>query len=144
MSNTPQHQAQIAQDRYGLKAASYLSLGTAELPYDITERLRAARMQAVAQRKRATKIQFATTFNRNSSGTLSWNLGFGEGSELWSRLASVLPLIALVLGLMAINSFHNEHRANELAEVDLALLTDELPPAAFADAGFAQFLATTH
>jgi hypothetical protein len=30
--------------------------------------------------------------------------------------------------------------ASELAEVDVALLTDELPPAAFADSGFLQFL----
>jgi hypothetical protein len=29
-----------------------------------------------------------------------------------------------------------------LAEVDVALLTDELPPAAFADPGFLQFLKT--
>jgi hypothetical protein len=33
-----------------------------------------------------------------------------------------------------------EDRANELAEVDTALLTDDLPPSAYADPGFVQFL----
>jgi hypothetical protein len=36
----------------------------------------------------------------------------------------------------------NEDRARELAEVDVALLTDDLPPAAFSDPGFLQFLKT--
>jgi hypothetical protein len=34
----------------------------------------------------------------------------------------------------------NEHRAHEVAEVDAALLTDDLPPSAYADPGFIQFL----
>ena len=47
-----------------------------------------------------------------------------------------------VAGLMFINAEQNDDRARELAEVDVALLTDELPPAAFADPGFLQFLKT--
>ncbi|MBC7727039.1 MAG: DUF3619 family protein, partial [Microbacteriaceae bacterium] len=34
----------------------------------------------------------------------------------------------------------NDHRASEVAEVDAAILTDDLPPSAYADPGFAQFL----
>jgi hypothetical protein len=34
----------------------------------------------------------------------------------------------------------DDDRANELAEVDSALLIDDLPPAAYADPGFLQFL----
>ena len=54
----------------------------------------------------------------------------------------MLPLIALVAGLLAINAFQNDNRAQEVAEVDSALLSDELPPAAFTDPGFVQFLKT--
>ena len=140
MTNSPQHQMQLLQDRVGLKAASYLTLGAEQLPYDITERLRAARVQALSVRKVVAKVQVASSVNRNGGGTLTW--GFGDGSDLWSRMASVVPLIALVLGLLAINAYNSEHRAKELAEVDSALLTDELPPAAFADAGFSQYLAS--
>ena len=53
MTHTPLHHAEILQDRFGLKVASRLSQGAAELPHDLSERLRVARLQAVAQRKRA-------------------------------------------------------------------------------------------
>jgi hypothetical protein len=59
---------------------------------------------------------------------------------LWNRIASALPLIALAAGLILIHAVQNEWRASEVAEVDAALLTDDLPPSAYADPGFAQFL----
>jgi hypothetical protein len=49
-------------------------------------------------------------------------------------------LIALVAGMLLINSMQDDNRARELAEVDVSLLTDVLPPEAFADRGFVQFL----
>jgi hypothetical protein len=58
------------------------------------------------------------------------------------RLSSGLALLVLVVGMLGISEAQNELRARELAEVDLALLTDDLPPAAFADPGFLQFLQT--
>ena len=141
MNRSPQNHTDILQDRYGLKAASYLSAGTADLPYDISERLRAARAQAVAVRKIA-KVQAAPVMASSGSGaTLTW--GSDEGFSLWSRIGSVLPLIALVAGLLAINSLQTDKLVQELAEVDSALLTDELPPDAFSDPGFVQFLKTT-
>ncbi|MFZ3139291.1 DUF3619 family protein [Polaromonas sp.] len=141
MKNPPQKRADILQDRFGLKTASYLSAGTTELPHDISERLRAARAQAVAQRKIAKTQTAGSVVNTGSSAALNW--GSDEGLSWWGWIGSVLPLIALVVGLLAINSFQNDNRMQELAEVDSALLTDELPPAAFADPGFVQFLKTT-
>ncbi|MFP5445277.1 MAG: DUF3619 family protein, partial [Betaproteobacteria bacterium] len=46
-------------------------------------------------------------------------------------------------GLVVINIAQDESSANDLAEVDAALLTDDLPPAAYADPGFVQFLKTS-
>jgi hypothetical protein len=37
-----------------------------------------------------------------------------------------------------------EKRSNELAEIDVEILTGELPPAAYTDPGFAQFLRVNH
>jgi hypothetical protein len=141
MNNSQQNRTDILQDRYGLKTASYLSAGAADLPYDISERLRAARAQAVAVRKIA-KIQTAPVAASASIGsTLTW--GSDEGFGLWRRIGSVLPLIALVAGLLAINSLQSDNVVRELAEVDSALLTDDLPPDAYADPGFVQFLKAT-
>ena len=141
MMNSTQKKLDFLKDRFAFKAVSYLSAGTANLPHDISECLRAARTQAVSQRK-ITKTQTAgAVVNTGSSVALTWNSD--EGLSWWGRIGMALPLIALVLGLFAINSFQNDNRAQELAEVDSALLTDELPPAAFADPGFLQFLKTT-
>jgi hypothetical protein len=49
-------------------------------------------------------------------------------------------LLALVAGLIAIGVMQDELRASEVAEVDAELLTDELPPSAYVDPGFAQYL----
>jgi hypothetical protein len=40
--------------------------------------------------------------------------------------------------------FHNDQTAFELAEVDSALLVDDLPPQAYADPGFAHFMKSSN
>jgi Protein of unknown function (DUF3619) len=141
MINSLQNRSDILQDRFALKATSYLSAGTADLPYDISERLRAARVQAVSKRKIAKTQTAASVVNAGGSAALTW--GTDDGLNWWSRIGSVLPLVALVVGLLTINSIQSDNRAQEIAEVDAALLIDELPPAAFADPGFVQFLKST-
>ena len=141
MTNSLQNRADILQDRFALKATSYLSVGAADLPYDLSERLRAARVQAISHRKIAKTQTAGSLVNAGGSAALTW--GSDEGVSWWARIGSVVPLIALVVGLLVINSIQNDNRARELAEVDVALLTDALPPAAFSDPGFIQFLKTT-
>jgi hypothetical protein len=46
----------------------------------------------------------------------------------------------LTVGLLGIGSLQDQLRASELAEVDVELLTSELPTAAYTDPGFAQYL----
>ncbi len=78
-----------------------------------------------------------------SGGAAALNLGDGnQRQSLWNRIGSALPLIALAAGLILIHSIENDRRASEVAEVDTALLSDDLPPAAYADPGFIQFLKT--
>ena len=140
MTYSNQNQADILQDRFALKAVAYLSISTTNLPHDFSERLRAARAQAVSRRKIA-KIQTAgSSINMGGSAALTW--GSSDGLGWWGRIGSVMPLIALVVGMLAINSVQSDNRAQEVAEVDAALLTDALPPAAFSDPGFIQFLKT--
>lgn len=140
MTHSNQHQAEILQDRYGLKLTARLSAGSEALPHDISERLRIARQQAVSRRKVLNVAQRRVASGVASSGNSS-TLSFGdEGLNLWSRLASALPLITLLVGLVAINVIQNDNRANEVAEVDAALLTDDLPPSAYTDPGFLQYL----
>jgi hypothetical protein len=140
MTYSNQNQADILQDRFALKAVAYLSSGTVNLPHDVSERLRAARVQAVSKRKITKTLTAGNSIKMGDSAALSW--GSSDGLGWWGRVGSVMPLIALVVGLLTINSVQNDNRAQELAEVDAALLTDALPPAAFSDPGFLQFLKT--
>ena len=136
--NNPAHAFAI-QDVYGRRVAARLDAGVAELPHDISERLRAARVQAVARRKVAA-LQPAHAVAVSAGGQAV--LGGDEGFSFWRGVASALPLIVLAAGLVTIHVVQNERRASEVAEVDAALLTDDLPPAAYADPGFVQFLKT--
>lgn len=130
--------SELQQQRFGHAVGGRLSAGTAELPYHVTERLRAARMQAVARRK-VEAVAPAVVANGNGAAALTFR-GFG----LWRQIASALPLVVLVGGLVLIHSIQNERRASEVAEVDAQLLTDDLPPSAYADPGFVQFLKAGH
>lgn len=141
---TPSAQAQAAADRFALRVASRLSSGTAELPYDITERLRASRAQALAKRKKEpVPVRLAAPVVVGAGGSAVLGSGGNdEGGSWWRALISAVPLMALVVGLVVINTTQDERSANDVAEVDAALLTDDLPPAAYADPGFVQFLKT--
>ena len=137
MTNSLQHRNEVLIDRIGLQLASRLSGATVDLPYDITERLRAGRMQALAHRKTAPVQTARAVVPNGGAAALHWG---DENLGLWNLIASFLPLLALVFGLVAINVLQSDYRAQELAEVDSALLTDDLPPTAYADPGFIQFL----
>jgi hypothetical protein len=133
------HNSPADLDLLGRHLSAQLSLATPSLAYDVSERLRVARQRALASRNTLHTLKLSSqTTQINGNGTLT---GSGdEGLNLWSILGSALPLLVLVLGLTAIGWVQQDDRANELAIIDAALLTDELPPDAYADAGFVQFL----
>lgn len=123
------------EDQFGRRVAARLTAGNLELPHEFSERLRAARMQAVARRKVAPQLHTAPMVVR--SGTAA-----ALGGGWWTRIGSVVPLVALLAGLVVISVMQDDSRTTELADVDSALLTDPLPPAAYTDPGFAQFVKT--
>jgi hypothetical protein len=125
------------QDRFGRSLVARLSDSTQGLPNDITERLKAARVQALAKRK-VVKLQATTGINSNGGGA-TLHMGDSDNS-LWTRLGSFIPLLALIVGLLAIAVVQEQRRANEIADVDVELLADDLPPAAYTDSGFVHFL----
>ena len=131
----------MSTDRLGSLIAGRLSESCTNLDHDIAERLRVARQQAVARRKVAALAPVVSTASIVRSGRAgALQLGGGDEPGLWARLGAMLPLLALVGGLLAIYVVQNDNRASELAEVDAALLTDTLPTDAYTDPGFLQFL----
>jgi hypothetical protein len=126
--------AQRGADQFGRAVAARLAASTDELPYEVRERLRAARVQALHVHRQAASRAAPVVLSRGGAATL------GEEVSLWNRIASVLPLVVLAAGLVLIHVAQNDRRATEVAQVDTELLTDDLPPAAYADPGFVQFL----
>ncbi len=136
--------AQLFCDRFGRAFAARLSYGLADTSHEVSERLRVARLQAVERRRLAVRgkvLRRASSVMRaNAVASMS---GDEEGG--WGlRWIAALPMVALMAGLLLINGAQSDNRDVELAEVDSALLTDDLPPAAYADPGFMQFLKASH
>ncbi|CAN7264079.1 DUF3619 family protein [Acidovorax sp. LjRoot118] len=146
MNTTPTLSQEAAAERFARRVSARLTDGSQDLPYDISERLRASRMQALARRKVLAPVRAPARAAAPVvlAGGASAALGGGgsEGNSWWNALVSAVPLIALVVGLFFISTVQDEFGANEIAEVDAALLTDELPPEAYSDPGFVQFLKT--
>lgn len=127
--------------RFGLRVAAGLTERSATLPHEVSERLRFAREQALARAAQARAAASAKASPQvmgfGSTLTLGWRRG---GSDLWAKLASALPLLLLASGLLLIEHGQVNEQIAAAAEVDAALLSDELPPAAFTDPGFAEYL----
>lgn len=142
-TNYRQLHTDTLQNRFGLRVAARLSAGTEGLPHDIGERLRVAREQAVARRKQPAAVlrrRGATAASRNGNTA---TLSFGDDAlGFWGRLTSAALVLVMAAGLIAINVIQDDDRTMEVADLDAALLTDDLPPEAYADPGFLQYLKT--
>lgn len=124
--------------RFALRVASALSEQSDGCGHDISERLRIARERAVesARAGRIASAAPATSVVSGQRGTLI----LGQRPGWLFRLAAALPVVVLIAGLVVIDQMHDERQSVATAEMDTALLSDDLPPDAYADAGFAQFL----
>jgi hypothetical protein len=121
-------------DQFGRASAALLSQSALSLPADIKDRLHAARMKALAVRK-PEKVLVQKPAFAGVAG--SWNSGLNGA---WDTVGWMAPLVVLVFGLIGIAQWQDDSRINDIAEVDAALLSDDVPPDAYADNGFLAFL----
>lgn len=107
-----------------------LNSGLRELPGDVVARLKASREEALVRLQAGRQIAGLATAGSNS-------FSFGMGSfnfRLW------LPVGALVLALVTFAYWNKLESAPETAELDAALLSGDLPPAAYIDPKFSSWL----
>lgn len=126
------------QDLLGKRLTKMLDDNT-DLSYEVTERLRAARTRALSLRRIAQpQLQTAQEIQTQNGSAL---LKFPSQIQLFLQtFGSIIPLLGLVAGLVLIHEFHNDQSALELAEIDSALLIDDLPPNAYTDSSFLDYL----
>jgi hypothetical protein len=126
---------ELLESRFALRVAMRLGEGCEPVSPDVAERLRFARELALA---RARAVHTAPVTLARSGGALL----LGGGPSRWFKLAAVVPAILLVAGLVLIGEWHAGRQVSAAAEIDAAILADDLPPVAYADPGFVEFLKT--
>jgi hypothetical protein len=104
------------------------------LPASTTDRLAGARAAALARKK--ADAPFRATQQR-----ASFDLGALFSMQWVARAAVVAPLLLMAAGMVGVYQYEHEQRAAELAELDAAVLSDDLPLTAYTDHGFNAYLA---
>ena len=125
---------QTQVDQFGQASAALLRQGTQSIPQGIKDRLYAARMKAISLKK-PDKVHIQKAVLAGSGR--NWTSG---SNGLWDSMGWIAPLVVLVFGLIGIAQWQDDSRINDIAEVDAALLSDDVPPDAYADSGFMAFL----
>ena len=105
------------------------------LPASTGERLAAARAQALS-RKKADAPRVASRPARRP--LFDFNALF-TGPAL-ARLAVAAPMLALVIGMGGVYQYEQQERMAAMAEIDAAVLADELPLTAYLDQGFNAYM----
>ena len=109
----------------------HLDHGTAQLSYRVLERLAASRAAAVAKVSPPSPSRPATSAHE-------------DPAPLWWRVTgTAVPLLLLVVGIFLVDTVQQEQSVADLAEVDSALLTDDVPLVAYADHGFGVYIKNT-
>ena len=121
------------------RLASALTACSAALPHEVSERLRVARDQALS-RARRSRLAAVSAAASAAGGTAVLRGGPGGDSGLPKWLSALMPLVLLIAGLMLIGQLNVLEQIQVAADIDTQLLSDDLPPAAYADPGFAQYL----
>jgi hypothetical protein len=106
------------------------------LPDATTARLASARAAALARKKADAPHRAPAQQQRGFSfGSLFSGAGLG-------RIAVAIPLFALVAGLAGVYQHEQQQHISDMAELDAAVLSDELPLTAYLDDGFNAYLAS--
>lgn len=116
-----------------------LDQSASDLPTKTTERLVSARNIALSRKKQESAVHVVSPQVAHAGHSV------GSSSPkrfAWiGRMSLAIPLAALVFGLMGIYQFEQHQQILESAEIDAAVLTDDLPLSAYLDNGFGAFLA---
>jgi hypothetical protein len=126
---------EATEARFARSVVACLSESAEQVAPDVAERLRFGREKALEAARRAR----GGSENVGMTASGAAILGFSR-SRWWIRFASVLPLFALVGGLALIQNWQTRSQVTAAAEIDEALLGDDLPINAYRDPGFSEFL----
>jgi hypothetical protein len=114
------------EEQFGREIARTLNQAAAQLRPDIVERLAGARRQALSKAGSRKRV-------------FGW-LGSEARPELTWRWLSVA---AVILAVASVAYWQSASYENQVAEIDAALLADDLPVHAYTDNGFGAWIKTS-
>lgn len=119
------------QERYAYRVRQVLNHGLNDIPAATSRRLEAARHLALAKQKQTVRELALAGAGTLVSSASKAHIPF---------LKQALAIVALLLGMWISFYWHSLQYVTELEEVDSALLADDLPPEAFLDNDFFEWL----
>lgn len=128
----------VREINFAFKVRHALNEHADALPAATVNRLAAARKTALSRKKKDAPIRVLAT-----QGVSAGHAGaFFEQPSSWiSRLGIAAPLVLGVAIFVGMYQSAQQQRISELADIDAAVLADELPLSAYVDHGFNAYLA---
>ena len=118
------------EERYAYYVRRMLNHGLKDVSPAASRRLEAARHLALSKQKQTERQLVLVGYGNDA---------FKSGSYIL-YLKQTLSVIALLLGMWLSFYWHSNEYVTELEQVDTALLSDDLPPEAFLDNNFFEWL----
>jgi len=126
--------SELNDSELGYRVRQALNEGLEHLDYRTSLKLQQARETAL-MRQRGTQAAHGEV--RQAAGERS---APERALGWWPRLGLAAPLLALVVGFVGIYQYQEARRISELADMDFAVLMDDVPLDAYADKGFGALL----
>lgn len=123
---------------FAYKVRHALNESADNLPRPTAERLASARKIALSRKKNDSALRVLVSPRRLAGGAG----GILNARFSWlARMGLILPLIVVAAGVAGIYQYEQQRHIDETAEIDAAVLADELPLSAYVDHGFNAYLA---
>ncbi|MBS1173078.1 MAG: uncharacterized protein H6R12_1908 [Proteobacteria bacterium] len=125
------------ENEFGYRIRQALNEGLDSLDYRTTYRLQQARQAALARHHAdgQTERLWAPAYQTAGGPPVE-----DEPVNWLRRLGLAAPLLALIIGIVGIYDYQESRRISELADMDFAVLLDDVPLETYADKGFGALL----
>jgi hypothetical protein len=133
---------EVIERRFAARLTAYLNDCSEAIPSNAVARLEWSRETALLRSRAARRL--SGRFPSRSTRFPSWHSVI-QHLATWKysqcrKYAVLLPLIVVIAGLQFILQTQVTAQITATADIDTALLSDELPPSAYNDSGFSEFL----
>lgn len=124
---------------FAYKVRHALNESAENLPASTTERLASARKIALSRKKPESRLR-AFVPRLAVAGHVSGRF-FDTPANWLGRMGLAVPMVVVAIGLASLYQHEQQRKITDLADIDAAVLSDDLPLTAYLDHGFNGYLA---